>query len=276
MPLDERDSASTAPMVKSPPRGCVSTSCTSPAIGPATTCGHDSKISRVASLARSEVPRKPASAVMKMKNGNIEVSIDSAIWLAIGQPSSIRKPPMASKNTPAVSFMPYLSHAARPRFTRNFPRQKCGLRPSLSSRMLRRRNDRSAALDVDDLAAQAQRAMDALLARATAAVRQRVAIDGRLDAARIEAEQHAVHGLAWLATYAEAVRQLAAYAQRMQAEGRFGDTEALLTRIGLGEYLAQTFGGIPMNQGEFVRLADFGLDEEVVATLRAGPVAELI
>ena len=41
--------------------------------------------------------------------------------------------------------------------------------------------------------------------------------------------------------------------------GRFGQTEELLTRIGLGEYLAQIFGGIPMNQGEIVRLADFGL-----------------
>ena len=46
---------------------------------------------------------------------------------------------------------------------------------------------------------------------------------------------------------------MAAYAQRMRDEGRFGETEELLTRIGLGEYLAQIFGGIPMNQGEIVR-----------------------
>ena len=131
-------------------------------------------------------------------------------------------------------------------------------------------------MDFDDLAAQAQQAMDSLLARATAAVRQKVAVDGRLDAALIEAEQHAVHGLAWLATYRQAVRQMVAYAGRMQAEGRFGETEALLTRIGLGEYLAQVIGGIPMNQGEFVRLADFGLDEEAVAPLRAGAAAHLI
>ena len=128
----------------------------------------------------------------------------------------------------------------------------------------------------NDLAAQAQGALETLLTRAVACVRGRVSRDGRLDAARIEAEQHAVHGLAWLATYVEAVRQLAAYAERMRAEGRFGETEELLTRIGLGEYLAQAFGGIPMNQGEFVRLADFGLDEAVVAALRQGAVAELI
>jgi (2S)-methylsuccinyl-CoA dehydrogenase len=132
------------------------------------------------------------------------------------------------------------------------------------------------ALDIDILAASAQEAADTLLARATAAVRRTVTRDGKLDSARLESEQRAVHGLAWLATYAESVRQLVAYADRMKAEGRFGETEALLTRIGLSEYLAQMFGGIPMNQGEFVRPADFGLDEASVAPLRSGAVAELI
>lgn len=131
-------------------------------------------------------------------------------------------------------------------------------------------------MNYDDLARQAQTAVETLLSRAVAAVRATVARDGRLDSGRLEAEQHAVHGLAWLATYVEAVRQLAAYAERMQAEGRFGETEALLTRIGMGEYLAQAFGGIAMNQGEIVRPADFGLDEATVAALRKGAVAELI
>ena len=115
-------------------------------------------------------------------------------------------------------------------------------------------------MTLDDLARQAQYAAEALLERALAAVRERVSDDGRLSAAKIEAEQHAAHGLAWLATYVEAIKEMAAYASRMREEGRFGETEELLTRIGLGEYLAQIFGGIPMNQGEIVRLADFGLD----------------
>ncbi len=128
-------------------------------------------------------------------------------------------------------------------------------------------------MQFEDLAAEAQDAVEGLLTRATASVRARVSRDGRLDSAAIEAEQHAVHGLAWLATYVEAVRELAAYAKRMRAESRFGETEELLTRIGLGEYLAQVYGGIPMNQGEFVRLRDFGLDESI---LPKGAVAELI
>ena len=61
---------------------------------------------------------------------------------------------------------------------------------------------------------------------------------------------------------------MAAYAARMREEGRFGKTEELLTRIGFGEYLAQIFGGIPMNQGEIVRLADFGLGADEIAPFR--------
>ena len=97
-------------------------------------------------------------------------------------------------------------------------------------------------------------------------------------AAKIEAEQHAAHGLAWLATYVEAIKELAGYAAAHAA--RKGDSarpRTLLTRIGLGEYLAQIFGGIAMNQGEIVRLDDFGLDDETVAPLRkTGAVATLI
>ena len=52
-------------------------------------------------------------------------------------------------------------------------------------------------------------------------------------------EQRATHGLAWLATYVEAVRQLAAYAERMAGDGMLGEIEEHLVRIGLGEYLAQ-------------------------------------
>ena len=47
--------------------------------------------------------------------------------------------------------------------------------------------------------------------------------------------------------------------------GTFGETEELLVRIGAGEYLAQILGGIPMSQGEIVRLADLGLSTAAVA-----------
>ena len=98
-----------------------------------------------------------------------------------------------------------------------------------------------------------------LVSRATAAVRAKVTENGALSAEAIEREQHACHGLAWLATYAEAIQQMADYAQRLSEAGRFGEMEALLTQIGVGEYLTQILGGIPMCQSETVRLRDLDL-----------------
>jgi (2S)-methylsuccinyl-CoA dehydrogenase len=122
----------------------------------------------------------------------------------------------------------------------------------------------------------ATQAVEALLADAAAKVRERVGADGRLDARLMNREQRATHGLAWLATYVEAVRQLAAYAERMHDDGRLSAVEELLVRIGLGEYLAQIAGGIPISQGEMVRPADLGLSAEAVATRLKGEVEALI
>jgi (2S)-methylsuccinyl-CoA dehydrogenase len=129
---------------------------------------------------------------------------------------------------------------------------------------------------LDDLARQAQFAIEGLMECALVAVRERVSANGKLSAAKIEAEQHAAHGLAWLATYVEAIKEMAVYAKRMREEDRFGETEELLTRVGLGEYLAQAFGGIPMNQGEIVRLRDFGLRPEEIEPFRNEVVEGLI
>jgi (2S)-methylsuccinyl-CoA dehydrogenase len=119
-------------------------------------------------------------------------------------------------------------------------------------------------------------AMDALLADATRAVRTRVAADGRVSAKLVDKEQRAAHGLAWFATYAEALRQLAAYAERMSEAGRFGELEERLVRIGFGEFLAQMLGGIPMSQGEMVRPGDLGLTLEEVSDRVTPEVEELI
>jgi (2S)-methylsuccinyl-CoA dehydrogenase len=115
----------------------------------------------------------------------------------------------------------------------------------------------------------------ALLADATVAVRTRVMRDGQISARAMDREQRATHGLAWLATYVEAVSQLASYAERMQAARRLGEPEDLLIRIGLGEYLAQMIGGIAMSQGEIVRPADLGLSLAQVAARLTGAVEEL-
>ena len=100
--------------------------------------------------------------------------------------------------------------------------------------------------------------LGALLEGATAAVRARVNQGGRVSGAALEDHQFAAHALSWLATYVESLRQLRAWAGRIEAEGRLGEMETLILQIGFGEYLNQIAGGIPMSQGETARLSDMG------------------
>ncbi|QEL22669.1 acyl-CoA dehydrogenase [Bosea sp. F3-2] len=127
-----------------------------------------------------------------------------------------------------------------------------------------------------ELIAAALPGFEALFEDAVAAVRQKVLVDGRISSARLEAEQHAAHGLSWLATYVTALRELKAYGERLQAEGRYGAVEDYALRIGAGEYAAQIFGGIPMSQGEIVRLPALGLSPKVVSAARSDAAEALI
>src|SRR3974377_1729862 len=83
-------------------------------------------------------------------------------------------------------------------------------------------------------------AMDALLNDARRAVGERVSGGGGVVSRGFHSEQRAPHGLAWLATYVEAIRQLVNYAQHLADGGGFGEIEELLVRIGAGE----TLGGV--------------------------------
>jgi (2S)-methylsuccinyl-CoA dehydrogenase len=134
----------------------------------------------------------------------------------------------------------------------------------------------SAGRDVIPMLDDAVSAVESLFADARRAVAERVTIEGRTVSRVFDREQRATHGLAWLATYVEALRQLAAYAQRMADMGAFGETEDLLVRIGAGEYLAQILGGIPMSQNEIVRLSDLGLAMSAVAPRITPAVEHLI
>ncbi len=115
-----------------------------------------------------------------------------------------------------------------------------------------------------------------LLQNAVAAVRAGVTVEGKISSARLEAQQHAAHGLAWLATYVMALRELKAYGERLASENRYGAIEDYAIRIGAGEYAAQIFGGIPMSQGEIVRLAALGLSEKAIAAANTPAAQALI
>jgi (2S)-methylsuccinyl-CoA dehydrogenase len=62
----------------------------------------------------------------------------------------------------------------------------------------------------------------------------------------------------------------------MAGEGTLSETEEHLVRIGIGEYLAQVLGGIPMSQSEVLRLTDLGLTMPQVAARMTPAVEKLI
>jgi (2S)-methylsuccinyl-CoA dehydrogenase len=121
---------------------------------------------------------------------------------------------------------------------------------------------------------QAASAVETILAKAKPRVAARVMPGGKINSHLLDEEQHAAHGLAWLATYAATLRELANFATRLEAEGKLGETEQLTVQIAAGEYLNQVAGGIPMNQGEFLRLSELGLTRSETAGLHDLVLAE--
>ncbi|MEM9584475.1 MAG: acyl-CoA dehydrogenase family protein [Pseudomonadota bacterium] len=105
-------------------------------------------------------------------------------------------------------------------------------------------------------------AVNELLATAKAKVATLLTSNGRISGALLEENQTAAHGLAWLATYAQALTQMQSWAERLDAEGKFGEAEQLIHQIAFGEYLWQIYGGIPMSQGEMLRPQDIGLTQD--------------
>ena len=111
------------------------------------------------------------------------------------------------------------------------------------------------------------------LRRSVAAV---VAPGGKVDRKKIDAEQRATHGLAWVLTYVETLKETANWAERINTEGRFGEIEQLLTQILFGEYLYQLGGGLPMTQLEIVRPSDMTTDASVIQKLGTPAIITLI
>ena len=130
--------------------------------------------------------------------------------------------------------------------------------------------------DLIDQTGRSAEVVNVVLERAIETVRSKVSQDGRVSATLIEINQTAAHGLAWLATYVESLKQMQKWAETLQTEGGFGETEQLILQISFGEYLSQILGGIPMSQNEIVRLSDLGLTSEDTAVLADDSVMALV
>ena len=133
-------------------------------------------------------------------------------------------------------------------------------------------------LMIVDLLTKTRRAADelsTLFETARQQMKAQIVVDGKTSGKLLEENQDAVHGLAWLATYATAMEQMQNWAEKLHSDGEFGEIEQLLHQIGTSEYHAQVLGGIPMSQGEIVRLSDIGISEEAIDKYRSADVIEL-
>ena len=122
---------------------------------------------------------------------------------------------------------------------------------------------------IDGLVEMATRALPAaeqLYAETRQSVGQLVIKDGRVSGALVEQNQTAVHGLSWVATYVEGLRQMLAWAERLNEEDRLGELEQLMVQAAFGEYLSQLSGGISISQLEIIRPVDLGVSDDVLHT----------
>ena len=123
---------------------------------------------------------------------------------------------------------------------------------------------------------QALESLDALFEAAKGTVKSLVSKDGRVSSGLMEQHQAAAHGLSWLATYQESMRQMQNWATKLSDAGEFGEAEQLLHQIACGEYHAQIVGGIPMSQSEIVRLSDIKIPAAAQQDYQNAAVMNLI
>ena len=103
-----------------------------------------------------------------------------------------------------------------------------------------------------------------------------VAPGGAVVPQQLAFHQHAVHGVAWVATCVEALRQTLAWASRLDDENRLSALDRFLLVVVFGEYLQQLRSGIPMSQVEIARPADLGLEDAAARLLSSGCIDRLI
>ena len=123
---------------------------------------------------------------------------------------------------------------------------------------------------------EAQQTVDAYYNVAKEQVSKLVLIDGKISKDHLNQEQHAAHGLAWIATYKETLREMLNWAKNLESENRFTEYEKLILQIIFSEYLCQIKTGIPMSQLEAIRPQDLGLKNGLFSEIDNSSFNDLI
>ena len=123
---------------------------------------------------------------------------------------------------------------------------------------------------------EAQQTVDAYYNVAKEQVSKLVLVDGKVSKDHLNQEQHAAHGLAWIATYKETLREMLNWATNLESENRFTEYEKLILQIIFSEYLCQIKTGIPMSQLEVIRPKDLGLKNGLFNEIDSNSFNDLI
>ena len=107
-------------------------------------------------------------------------------------------------------------------------------------------------------------------------VKKLVMEDGTVSKQLMAREQHAAHSLAWIATYKATLTELLNWAERLESENNFLETEQLILQFAFSEYLTQLWHGIPMSQLEYARPQDLGLKNGLLTELSTSSVKDLM
>ena len=111
----------------------------------------------------------------------------------------------------------------------------------------------------------------------------KVTRDNAVHAPSLEQHQFIAHGYAWVATYLEALKQLAGWSRQLLEQGGFTELNQATFKAGTGGYLQQLLHGIAMSQDEVFRpedipspamQAELMADDSIAALIRDGNTIE--
>ena len=137
---------------------------------------------------------------------------------------------------------------------------------------------KSNTLVIDDLffiSENALKSVDQLLNIARIKLTHKTFSNGKIDADKLEKKQFISHGLAWMATYQEALKSMLDWAKRLEKQGSLGELESLILQCAFGEYLSQLSGGIPLSQVETIRPHDLEISTKELKIFLSNAVLRL-
>ena len=85
--------------------------------------------------------------------------------------------------------------------------------------------------DILALTQQAVKPLETLNTKAINNLRELVTLDNKVSSSLIETHQSAAHGVAWLATYTEFIRQMVKWGEKVSEQNKFGRQNSFYCKL---------------------------------------------